>query len=105
MAIVGHPRFAAGSDIPTFAEGHDVSYSSDKFAALYRVLASHNVRIAMAGDTHDFEYYREKIGGNGAARVMHHFVNGGGRGLPQYRHGAGLPQRARRQRLGVLSAH
>ena len=31
-----------------------------------------------AGDTHDFEYYREKIGGDGAAQVMHHFVNGGG---------------------------
>src|SRR5262245_19677821 len=78
MAIVGHPRFAGGRDLPPTAEGHDVSESSGNFAALYRVLASHNVRIAMAGDTHDFEYYREKIGGNGAARVMHHFVNGGG---------------------------
>ena len=78
MAIVGHPRFAGGQDIPPTAEGHDVSESSENFAALYRLLASHNVRIAMAGDTHDFEYYREKIGGDGAARVMHHFVNGGG---------------------------
>ena len=78
MAIVGHPRFAAGSDIPTFAEGHDVSDSSDKFAALYRLLSSHNVRIAMAGDTHDFEYYREKISDRDRDRVMHHFVNGGG---------------------------
>jgi len=32
----------------------------------------------MAGDTHDFEYYREKIGGGGVTQVMHHFVNGGG---------------------------
>lgn len=78
MAIVGHPRFAGGSDIPTFAEGHDVSDSSDKFAALYRLLSSHNVRIAMAGDTHDFEYYREKISDRDRDRVMHHFVNGGG---------------------------
>lgn len=78
MAIVGHPRFAAGSDIPTFAEGHDVSDSSDKFAALYRLLSSHNVRIAMAGDTHDFEYYREKISDRDRDRVMDHFVNGGG---------------------------
>ena len=78
MAIVGHPRFAGGRDLPPTAEGHDVSESSGNFAALYRVLASHNVRVAMAGDTHDFEYYREKIGDNGAARVMHHFVNGGG---------------------------
>ena len=32
----------------------------------------------MAGDTHYFEYYRENITGDGPARVMHHFVNGGG---------------------------
>jgi hypothetical protein len=31
----------------------------------------------MAGDTHDFEYYRERIGDD-PDRVMHHFVNGGG---------------------------
>jgi uncharacterized membrane protein HdeD (DUF308 family) len=78
MAIVGHPRFAGGHDLPPTAEDHDVSESSGNFAALYRLLASHNVRIAMAGDTHDFEYYREKIGGGGVTQVMHHFVNGGG---------------------------
>jgi len=78
MAILGHPRFAGGRDIPSFAEGRDVSESSEKFAALYRLLANHNVRIAMAGDTHDFEYYREKIGGEGTSSAMHHFVNGGG---------------------------
>ena len=60
------------------AEGHDVADSAATFAALYRLLASHNVRIAMAGDTHDFEYYREEIGDTDATRVMHHFVNGGG---------------------------
>ena len=78
MAVVGHPRFAGGRDLPPTAEGHDVAESSENFAALYRLLASHNVRIAMAGDTHDFEYYREEVGGDGAAQVMHHFVNGGG---------------------------
>ena len=78
MAIVGHPRFAGGHDIPPTAEGQDVSESSEKFAALYRLLVTHNVSIAMAGDTHDFEYYRENITGDGPARVMHHFVNGGG---------------------------
>jgi calcineurin-like phosphoesterase family protein len=75
MAIVGHPRVAGGHDIPPTAEGHDVVDAAGKFAALYRLLASHNVKIAMAGDTHDFEYYREGIGDG---RVMHHFVNGGG---------------------------
>ena len=39
--------------------------SSEKFAALYRLLATHNVKIVMAGDTHDFEYYRENIAGDG----------------------------------------
>jgi hypothetical protein len=78
MAVVGHPRFAGGRDLSPTAEGHDVAESSENFAALYRLLASHNVRIAMAGDTHDFEYYREKVGGDGVTQVMHHFVNGGG---------------------------
>ena len=32
----------------------------------------------MAGDTHDFEYYQEKISSDNRERVMHHFVNGGG---------------------------
>src|SRR5262249_24951419 len=63
MAIMGHPRIAGGHDIPQTAEGHDVSESAEKFAALYQLLAKHNVRIAMAGDTHDFEYYKERLGG------------------------------------------
>ena len=78
MAIVGHPRFAGGRDIPDYAEGHDVSSSTDAFAALYRKLASHNVRIAMAGDTHDFEYYRQRASADDNRGVLHHFVNGGG---------------------------
>jgi uncharacterized membrane protein HdeD (DUF308 family) len=77
MAIVGHPRIAGGNDIPHIAEGHDVSESSEKFAALCQLLAKHNVRIAMAGDTHDFEYYKE-VGGDDGKNIMHHFVNGGG---------------------------
>jgi hypothetical protein len=78
MAIVGHPRFAAGRDTAPVADGHDVSESPKELAALYRLLASHGVRIAMAGDTHDFEYYRERAGSDGASRAMHHIVNGGG---------------------------
>jgi hypothetical protein len=78
MAIVGHPRFAAGRDIPQIAEGHNVSDSTKQFAALYQLLVHRGVRIAMAGDTHDFEYYREKINREGTTRTMHHFVNGGG---------------------------
>src|SRR5947207_10124675 len=78
MAIVGHPRFAGGHDIPPIAEGQDVSESSEKFAPLYRLLATYNVKIAMAGDTHDFEYYRENIVGDVPALVLHHFVQRSG---------------------------
>jgi hypothetical protein len=78
MAILGHPRFAGGLGSPMNAEGHGVSDSSETFTALYRLLANHNVKIAMVGDTHDFEYYREQIGSVDRTRTMHHFVNGGG---------------------------
>ena len=78
MAIVGHPKIAGGHDIPQSAEGGDVANSSANFEALYQLLAKHDVKIAMAGDTHDFEYYRQKTGGSNGAGVMHHFVNGGG---------------------------
>src|SRR6516165_5086641 len=78
MAIVGHPRFPGGRDSAQAGEGHDVSESAESFASLYRLLEDHNVRIAMAGDTHDFEYYAAPTNRDGVARVMHHFVNGGG---------------------------
>jgi uncharacterized membrane protein HdeD (DUF308 family) len=68
MAIVGHPRFAGGKD---------TSIGDEKFAALYQLLESRGVTIAMAGDTHDFEYYKTKDTG-GSSRYMHYFVNGGG---------------------------
>jgi uncharacterized membrane protein HdeD (DUF308 family) len=68
MAIVGHPRFAGGKD---------TSVGDEKFAALYQLLESRGVTIAMAGDTHDFEYYKTKDR-SGSSRDMHYFVNGGG---------------------------
>jgi hypothetical protein len=60
MAVMGHPFYAAGRsqvDTPSFRELHEL-------------LRSHGVRVMMAGDTHDFEYY-------GDANT-HYFVNGGG---------------------------
>ena len=105
MAIVGHPKIAGGHDIPEVAEGGDVADSSARFAALYQLLAKHNVRIAMAGDTHDFEYYREKHQrrrwrpGDASLRERRR------RSLSQHRHGARLPEGAAGRGLGVLSAH
>jgi uncharacterized membrane protein HdeD (DUF308 family) len=64
MAILGHPFYASGRQ-----HGGDES-----FARLYELLRSKNVRVVMAGDTHDFEYYRDAR----TAPAVHHFVNGGG---------------------------
>lgn len=60
MAVLGHPFYAAGRsqlDEGSFQEVHDL-------------LRAAGARVMLAGDTHDFEYYR-----NGDA---HYFVDGGG---------------------------
>jgi hypothetical protein len=67
IAILGHPLFAAGR------------YQADgleSFQAVHGLLKAHGVPIVIAGDTHDFEYYREPGAASGDA--MHHFVDGGG---------------------------
>lgn len=64
MVILGHPFYAGGA----YAGGGDPA-----FAALHDLLREYRVAVVMAGDTHDFEYYREP--GEAGAR---HFVNGGG---------------------------
>jgi uncharacterized membrane protein HdeD (DUF308 family)/3',5'-cyclic AMP phosphodiesterase CpdA len=64
MVILGHPFYASGRE-----HRGDAS-----FLELRSLLQSRGVRVVMAGDTHDFEYYRD-------TRIdppMHHFVNGGG---------------------------
>lgn len=65
MAITGHPFYAAGrSEI-----GDD-----DSFREVHELLRSRGVRVMMAGDTHDFEYYRDSRDGD----PRHYFINGGG---------------------------
>ena len=66
MAILGHPLYACGE--------YRAAENAD-FAALHRLLREHDVRVVMAGDTHDFEYYREEPE---SGVPVHHFVNGGG---------------------------
>jgi predicted phosphodiesterase len=60
MAILGHPFYAAGREQP----------GDDSFMSVRALLAARGVRVVMAGDTHDFEYYRDG--------TAHHLVNGGG---------------------------
>ena len=69
MAVLGHPFFAGG---------HDVAGDDEEFTALRELLRSHGVRVVMAGDTHDLEYYREPLQGESGPLAMHHWVNGGG---------------------------
>lgn len=75
MAILGHPLYAAG---------HYQGDAEPSFSAVHRLLKEHQVEVVMAGDTHDFEYYREVYeakdvkDAKGAKKSQLHFVNGGG---------------------------
>ena len=69
MVILGHPLYAAGS------------YQADgdkQFAEIHKILRRYKVNVMMAGDTHDFEYYKEKYLADGKSYETNHFVNGGG---------------------------
>jgi hypothetical protein len=68
MALLGHPFYAIGEYQGSM---------NPEFEKLHQLLRDHKVPVVMAGDTHDFEYYKEEGKGNGAP-AMHHFVNGGG---------------------------
>jgi hypothetical protein len=69
MAVLGHPLFAGG---------YDVSAGDEHFMAVRSLLREYGVRIVMAGDTHDLEYYLEAVEGTAGVETVHHFVNGGG---------------------------
>lgn len=65
MVVLGHPFYAIGE-----YQGK----LNPKFQAIHELLKRYKVPLAMAGDTHDLEYYVEPNDGF----AMHHFVNGGG---------------------------
>ena len=65
MAVLGHPFFAGG---------HDVVHDDEEFMAVRDLLRAHGVRIVMAGDTHDLEYYQETV--TGASGPMHRCTTG-----------------------------
>ena len=66
---LGHPFYVAGVDS---TEGHQ------EFRDIYDLLRRYKVDVAMAGDTHDFEFYKENYQADDGAHEMFHFVNGGG---------------------------
>jgi 3',5'-cyclic AMP phosphodiesterase CpdA len=69
MVLLGHPLFAGG-----YAQAP----GDPQFDEIHHLLRRYEVPLVMAGDTHDFEYYRERYGGREGSAVMHHVVNGGG---------------------------
>lgn len=69
MVIPGHPLYAAG---------HYQGKDDEDFARIHQVLKKHEVDVVMAGDTHDFEFYKELYESAGKGWSMYHFVNGGG---------------------------
>jgi uncharacterized membrane protein HdeD (DUF308 family) len=60
MAVLGHPFYAAGR-----SQAGDGSLKQ-----VHDLLRARGVRVMLAGDTHDFEYYRDDD--------AHYFVDGGG---------------------------
>ena len=69
LVVLGHPFYVGGKD----------SAANDPpFNEIHEILRRYQVDVAMAGDTHDFEFYREKYPSANGQREMLHFVNGGG---------------------------
>ena len=67
LAVLGHPVYAAGR-----YQGE----APESFRTVHELLKAFDVPIVLAGDTHDFEYYRDR--GAAEADDRHYFVNGGG---------------------------
>ena len=91
MAIVGHPFYAGG----VYQEESDAS-----FKAVHDLLRARNVRVVMAGDTHDFEYLSRA-----RRRRRDALCEWRWRRLFEHRNRARLAGAAAGDRLRVLSTH
>jgi uncharacterized membrane protein HdeD (DUF308 family)/3',5'-cyclic AMP phosphodiesterase CpdA len=69
MVLLGHPFYAGG---------YDQGATDDRFGRLHDLLRQYDIPLVMAGDTHDFEYYREMYDTPAGPKAMHHVLNGGG---------------------------
>jgi uncharacterized membrane protein HdeD (DUF308 family) len=69
MVVLGHPFYVAGKY---------AAEEAPEFNEIHETLKRHKVEVVMAGDTHDWEFYKTKYSADGVEREMHNFVNGGG---------------------------
>jgi len=69
FVLLGHPFYAIGE--------YQGNMNPD-FEKLHLLLKEAGATIAMAGDTHDLEYYVEPPTSSTNDKYMYHFVNGGG---------------------------
>ncbi len=69
IAVVGHPKYAAGVD---------TSEGDAEFSELYATLEAAGIHVMIAGDTHAFEYYLQEGSADGSGNPTHYFMNGGG---------------------------
>ena len=69
LVVLGHPFMVAGAD---------TTENDPEFRKIYDTMKRFAVDIVMAGDTHDFEFYKEKYSTESAQKEMLHFVDGGG---------------------------
>ena len=69
LVVLGHPFLVAGAD---------TTENDPEFRKIYETMKRFSVDIVMAGDTHDFEFYKEKYSTESTQKEMLHFVDGGG---------------------------
>lgn len=70
VVIMGHPLFVAGRYL---------GQRDADIGAITEMLQRHNVDVVMAGDTHDFEFYKQQVPAqDGTICETFNFVNGGG---------------------------
>ena len=93
MAVVGHPFYAGGYD-QTMRHEPISSGSSSCFV-------DRGVTIMMAGDTHDLEYYADRL--RHWRTAVHYFVNGGGGAYLSFGTVASVAWQVTDGRMGVLS--
>jgi uncharacterized membrane protein HdeD (DUF308 family)/3',5'-cyclic AMP phosphodiesterase CpdA len=70
VVVLGHPLYVAG---------RHVGANNEDIASIGEMLRRHHVDVVMAGDTHDFELYKELyVDSDGQRRGTLNLVNGGG---------------------------